>query len=473
MGNELLPIFAGMKTKNFLILLIIALIFSAHLASCGEDRRLEYAEQTKTDEWIDDTMRVYYYWYDEMPRSSKLNYFAPPFEFFATLLSSKDGKNNTPYSTIDSLKTSTRSISDTENSYGFQFALASSANSSNQYYAQILYVVPGSPASDINLKRGDWILKVDGEAITANNYGKLLSGSARTLHIGHYDAESNQLMANTDNPVSIAASRTVDDNPVHYYNTYTKGDRKIGYLVYNHFTAGATEGSQEYNTSLRTVSSYFASQQVTDFILDLRYNNGGLLSCAQLLCTLLAPSGSLGKELGYLQYNDRFNPRTVSFSLDNNLIQGGSNLNLSKLYVLTTGQTASSSEVIINCLKPYMDVVVIGQTTEGKNVGSISFSNQELQIKISPIVCQLFNSKGESSYAGGFSPDYTVNESSNLSLFLPFGEEKEALLSVALGLIEGYNNTESVSASATRSATIRTTLFNSIDRRATGAVRIR
>lgn len=473
MRNKLLPIFAGMKAKNLLILLIIAVIFSIHFSSCGEDRRQEYAQQTRTDEWIDDTMRVYYYWYDEIPRSSKLNYFAPPFEFFATLLSKKDGKNNVPYSTIDSLKSTTRSISDTENSYGFQFALARSANSSSEYYAQVLYVVPGSPAADINLKRGDWILKINDEAITSSNYTKLLSGSAQQLHIGYYDTENNMLVANTTNPVSIAASRTVDDNPVHYYNVLTKGERKVGYMVYNHFTAGATKGSQEYNAAMRTAFNYFAAQQVTDFVLDLRYNNGGLLSCAQLLCTLLAPSTSLGKELGYLQYNERFNPRTLSFTLDADLIQGGSNLNLSTLYVLTSGQTASSSEVVINCLKPYMNVVLIGQTTEGKNVGSVSFSNQELQIEINPIVCQLFNSKGESSYVNGFTPDYPVSESSNLALFLPFGDEKEALLSVALGLIEGNQSAVDASTTSTRAASDQTGLFNSISRRATGAVRIR
>ncbi|MCO7114117.1 S41 family peptidase [Bacteroides uniformis] len=95
-----------------------------------------------------------------------------------------------------------------------------------------------------------------------------------------------------------------------------RGSKKIGYLVYNHFSSGPTDNSNEYDNDLRSAFQYFASQQVNEFILDLRYNNGGLLSCAELLCTMLAPSSALGQELGYLEFNNRFNPQIVPFTLE-------------------------------------------------------------------------------------------------------------------------------------------------------------
>lgn len=142
----------------------------------------------------------------------------------------------------------------------------------------------------------------------------------------------------------------------------------------------------------------FRTQQVNEFILDLRYNNGGLLSCAELLCTMLAPSSALGQELGYLEFNNRFNPQIVPFTLNSGLIGNGANLNLNTLYVLTSSQTASASEMVINCLAPYMDVVIIGGTTVGKNVGSRNFSSPELMITMNPIVCKIYNSEGKSDY---------------------------------------------------------------------------
>ena len=139
-----------------------------------------------------------------------------------------------------------------------------------------------------------------------------------------------------------------------------------------------------------------------------------------MLCTMLAPSSALGQELGYLEFNNRFNPQIVPFTLNSGLIGNGANLNLNTLYVLTSSQTASASEMVINCLAPYMDVVIIGGTTVGKNVGSRNFSSPELMITMNPIVCKIYNSEGKSDYESGFQPAYSgyvVNEMSDMSRF--------------------------------------------------------
>lgn len=340
-----------MKARNILIFILGMLILPLYMTSCGEDRWAAYAGQTQTDRWIDDTMRVWYYWDEDMPGSKYLNYFQEPFTFYASLLSKNDGKGNSHYSTIDSLVNVTRSIPYTDYSYGFQFTTNRVENNDTALYAHVLYVASGSPASAIRLERGDWIMEMNGEPITSKNYEKLYGDNSMELTVGYYDAVNDTIVAYKE-PRHIAAARTINDNPVYYKNVYTRGSKRIGYLVYNHFSSGTTDNSNEYNDDLRNASQYFASQQVNEFILDLRYNNGGLLSCAELMCALLAPANQLGQELGFLEFNSRFTPRQVPFTLDAGLIQGGANLNLNTLYVLTTSQTASASEMVINCLNP-------------------------------------------------------------------------------------------------------------------------
>jgi C-terminal processing protease CtpA/Prc len=210
-------------------------------------------------------------------------------------------------------------------------------------------------------------------------------------------------------------------------------------LVYNHFTAGKTNEDQTYDDHLRNVSREFKNEGVNEFILDLRYNNGGLLSSAELLCAILAPESALGKILGYMEYNDKYSPRIYNITLNADILRKGANLNLSTLYVLTSQASASASELIINCLSPYMKVVLIGTQTEGKNVGSTSYTNDEFNWELHPIVCKIYNSENKSDYVNGFTPHYEIDESSATSIyrFLEFGNPDELLLNKALQLISG------------------------------------
>lgn len=458
-----------MKAKYVLICMAVLTILPAVVCSCGVDRWAAYAERTKTDRWIDDTMRTWYYWYRDMPDENHVNYFVPPFEFFESVLSPKDGKGGYAYSTIDSLETGTRSIPYTDYSYGFQFTTNRVESNDTALYAHILYVAKGSPADEAGLQRGDWIMEMDGEVITQDNYAALLGSRSMQLTVGYYDAANDTVIA-YEEPMPIAQARAVNDNPVHHLSVFDMGNGKpIGYLVYNHFTPGMTDGGQEYDNALREAFRQFAAYSMDDFILDLRYNNGGSLSSAQLLCAMLAPASALGQELGYLEFNDRFAERKQPFSLNQELIGQGANLNLSHLYVLTSDQTASASEMVINCLMPYMDVTLIGARTEGKNVGSTTFTNQELGIEMHPIVCTIYNAKGQSDYENGFQPNLTVYENTDLSRFLPFGNPNEALLNAALGLI--YNNSAAPQAE-TKSRMKVSVTSNSIARRATSSVDI-
>lgn len=452
-----------MKARNLLIVLAGLLVMPLYFGGCAVDRWEAYAGQTRTDRWIDDTMRVWYYWKQDIPHTNDLNYFSPPFEFFASVLSEQDGKDGQPFSTIDSLDApATRGIPSTDYGYGFQYTTNHVEDNDTALYARLLYVSPDSPAGEAGLERGDWILEMDGEPITENNYSRLNGGEGITLTVGYYDAAQDTILAYAE-PQTLAPARTFYDNPVHYRNVYVSGSKRVGYLVYNHFTGGLTENGTEYDDDLREAFSYFATEQVNEFVLDLRYNNGGQLSCASLLCAMLAPSSALGQTLAYLEFNESIGEQEMVF--DESLIQGGANLNLSRLYVLTSTETASASEMLINCLKPYMEVVLVGGTTVGKNVASRAFVNEELMLEMRPIVCKLYNADRESEYAEGFTADVSVDENGDMARFLPFGNPDELMLYTALNLINGTQSETQQAAAQT--VTVK---YNSVARKASQAV---
>ena len=452
-----------MKARNLLIVLTGLLVMPLYFGGCAVDRWEAYAGRTQTDRWIDDTMRVWYYWKQDIPHTNDLNYFSPPFEFFASVLSEQDGKDGQPFSTIDSLDApATRGVPSTDYGYGFQYTTNHVEDNDTALYARLLYVSPDSPAGEAGLERGDWILEMDGEPITENNYSRLNGGEGITLTVGYYDAAQDTILAYAE-PQTLAPARTFYDNPVHYRNVYVSGSKRVGYLVYNHFTGGLTENGTEYDDDLREAFSYFATEQVNEFVLDLRYNNGGQLSCASLLCAMLAPSSALGQTLAYLEFNESIGEQEMVFN--ESLIQGGANLNLSRLYVLTSTETASASEMLINCLKPYMEVVLVGGTTVGKNVASRAFVNEELMLEMRPIVCKLYNADRESEYAEGFTADVSVDENGDMARFLPFGNPDELMLYTALNLINGTQS--GTQQAAAQTVTVK---YNSVARKASQAV---
>ena len=170
---------------------------------------------------------------------------------------------------------------------------------------------------------------------------------------------------------------------------------------------------------------------------------------------MIAPATAIGQVMGYTRYNNVIGSQPREMLFDADAIGSGANLDLKRLHVLTGSYTASASELVINCLKPYMEVVLIGTKTIGKNVGSLTFTNHELQIEMHPIVCKVFNSEDKSDYENGFTPDYQLSDLSSYDTFLPFGNIKENMLNKALEVITTPTETTT---RTTRTTTARTTI---------------
>jgi C-terminal processing protease CtpA/Prc len=207
-----------------------------------------------------------------------------------------------------------------------------------------------------------------------------------------------------------------------------------------------------YDTKLNDAFGYLKSEGITDLVLDLRYNGGGSVSTATYLASMITGQFN-GKVFAKQEWNTKANkyfestnPNGLRNFFTNKIGTTPINsLNMTKVYILTTGGTASASELVINGLKPYISVIQIGTTTEGKNVGSITLYdsptfgrtnvNKNHKYAMQPIVFKIVNSEGFGDYFSGLVPTHTLAET--ISTYGVLGNENEPLLKAAIGKITG------------------------------------
>ncbi|MDD3039236.1 S41 family peptidase [Bacteroides sp.] len=429
-----------MMTNLRKIFLIPALIitFISGFVSCGVDRWPEYAHQTALDSWMYNIMQQNYLWYQSMPSYNNVNLFLDPASFLSKVKTNYDS-----YSFVDSIMETPLPT------YGFDYSLVRSQDIDTAYNALITYVIPGSPAEKAGLQRGNWIMKVDTSYISKKYEVQLLQGTrARDLVMGVWKEVIPEVEEGEEQPdpiykvvpnditLKMGAAQIVEDNPFHKSEILDLSTGKVGYLMYNSFTAGTKDDSEKYNNELRKWSAELAQQNINKVILDLRYNAGGTLDCVQLLSTMFVPSYYLDQNMTFLEYNDKNIDKDATLTFDQQLLKSGKNLDLNTLIVLISGETAGAPEMLMNNLNGKIQkVIAIGASTKGQNVATEKFINEEFLWAINPVVCTVYNS--DHVTYGKFEPNYSVSSSTDYSTFLPFGDPKETLLSIAIGVLEG------------------------------------
>lgn len=440
------------KLRKIILIPALSIVFISGFFSCGVDRWPEYAHQTALDTWMYDIMQQNYLWYQDLPSYDNVNLFLDPASFLSKVKSKSDS-----YSFVDSVMETPLPT------YGFDYSLVRSADIDTAYNALITYVIPGSPAEAAGLVRGDWIMKVDTSYISKKYETQLLQGTkARDLVMGVWkevpvEPEEGEVgeeettvykVVPNDKTLKLPAARAVEDNPVHKTEILTVKENnsniKVGYLMYNSFTAGTKADPEKYNDELRQISQEFKTAGVKYVILDLRYNAGGSLDCVQLLGTILTSNARLNEPMAYLEYNDKNRDKDATINFDPTILGSGTNLDLPGLFVITSGTTAGAPEMLIGSLflKDSYPVVSIGSATKGQNVATEQFVNEEFLWSVNPVVCTVYNSKHDEN--GSFVPnadlkisETTIDGITNYSEFLPFGDPNERLLKVAIGVIEG------------------------------------
>lgn len=425
--------------KNIHTLLIsgcIALI--GLLSSCGEDRSGEYYALIKTKTWMYNIMQDNYLFYEDIPSEEKLDFFKKPAEFLASAASPKDKKDGYLFSHVDSVFSRTTS---TYPCFGFEAVLVRTIGGTNAL--RVLYTEPDSPAEEAGLKRGDWIIAIDNQKISSSDYSTYINRPTKAYEftLANYnpypdevdDPEFNYVEFDTLGVIQMPSPRYVEEQDILKTAIISSGTRKAFYMLYNEFG--------QNTVPLQELFSQLNGQQFDDIILDLRYNPGGYVSTSQVLGTALAPASAMGQPFLHMTYNDKIN-KTETLVFDASLLPGGINLSYQNLYIVTSENTASASEIIINCLKPYMEgrLFQVGTATYGKNVAQQQFTSEEAPgIELWLTTTYLSNSNGFYEYYDkGLQPDFTIEENYATELG-DLGTENDSLLQPILYKMKNGN----------------------------------
>lgn len=329
------------------------------------------------------------------------------------------------------------------------------------YLAYVRYVVPNSDAERLGLQRGDVILSINGQQLTRTNAQQLLQKTP-IISFATYRFVNDKFEP-TGKTYTLRQEQT-PENPVLIHKVFNKGGKKMAYLMYNAFVA-------DFDEALNNAFADFKAQGVTDLILDLRYNGGGSVDSATYLASMITGQFN-GQVFAVEKWNSKLQPfrgNTREY-FTSNMVKGSrqvaiNSLRLNKVYVITSDGTASASELVINGLKAYIDVVQIGETTMGKNQGSVTvydFTDKQRKVKnpkhkwaMQPLVMKIENAKGIGDYVNGLEPNIQISEIVNHLGVL--GDETEPLLARTLQEITG-----NVAGRASRSASKETFYFEKL-----------
>lgn len=320
--------------------------------------------------------------------------------------------------------------------YGFFIKAASIDKEQplDSIYWFVEYAYDQSTAGQAGVQRGWYINKIDGTPI---GYDQSSVNVLNNVFFGTTTSANFEFKKPDGATASINLSKTnFTANSVLYRTVINTGTNKVGYLVFNQFFG------QPSRNELAQAFNYFQSQGINDLVVDLRYNPGGSVETEDTLSNFIAPSGANNQ----VMYRYVFNPTlqnnqhqlirkklgygNIFGTADNTVMfEKAGGLNLTRVFFIVTGSTASASELLINNLKPYMDVKLVGDTTYGKPVGF--FPIPIFNYDIYPISFKTVNSAGNADYYTGFAPDKLTPDGVNKG----WGDVTEPSLAAALQYI--------------------------------------
>lgn len=328
---------------------------------------------------------------------------------------------------------------------------------------RVKYVYPGSPADVKGMKRGYQITAINGRSGSGLTYDGGAGGSGTNVNflINAYSNSSNitlTLRKPDGNSFDVSlATGTYTVNPVLASKVVTVGAKKVGYIVFNTFTS-----KNNAKPKLDAAFSTFATQGITDLVVDLRYNGGGYVETAEYLSDLIAPAGTTGQTMfsyyftqqmvdhkatilqnqkrkdtdgsiySYFDFDYTVAGNTIKFSKDG----VPTTLALSHVFFIVSGSTASASELTINNLLPVMNVQLIGTTSYGKPVGFFDIDINKYQMYIPQFETK--NQAGNGGYYAGMlpgSPKYPGKNASD-DVSKDFGDQTEGLFAYALNYVD-------------------------------------
>ncbi|WP_316792777.1 S41 family peptidase [Pedobacter frigoris] len=266
---------------------------------------------------------------------------------------------------------------------------------------------------------------------------KVNPATGKPYELGEYTGQPkySYLQVNTINNKRLSTKEPMNATPkADVAAVFDLGIAKVGYVYLQSFPK-----LDDCKSNLEVIFKQVAAQNPSHLIVDLRNNGGGYVETAEYLANLIVPADLNGKIMYTEQYNslmqlgktpilynqpilnslDRplivngkiITKGHIDYSLDKNTYRfskKGSLQTIKYVYFIVSGKTASASEMLINVIKPYLNVKIVGSKTYGKPVGFISISIKDITMYLSGFLIK--NAVGSSDYFQGFPVDINVQE---------------------------------------------------------------
>jgi carboxyl-terminal processing protease len=343
---------------------------------------------TSQNLWVRDQLNTFYYWNRFLPANVNPSTFNSPEEYLDRV---RYRPIDNSYSYITTAAANDAFFSDSQFiGYGFRHETTNTD-------IRVLQVYDDSPAAEAGLSRGDRITHVNGQSIeqlvaagtVGSAFGASDVGVVSTIDFQKLSGERRQ---------ARMTKRLVTIPTVSHTRVVEVDGRRIGYLVFANFVQPSTAALNDAFAAMKAAN-------VTELVLDLRYNGGGLVDVAVHLASLIGGSRTSGQVMLNYVHNDVIGPQ---FNKTTRFTSPEQALNLQRLFVVTTGASASASELIINSLRPYMPVILIGDTTYGKPVGQ--YGLRFCEKILAPVAFSIKNANDEGDFFDGIAPTCTAGD---------------------------------------------------------------
>lgn len=348
------------------------------------DSASEQCTVNERNKWIYDLMHDTYLWYEQTPDLDYTSYSNP-----TTLLRDLRYEIYDRFSYIVDEQDYVASQQGLTTAFGFRFGVKD-----NRYLVH--YVEPGSPTDEAGIKRGDEFLEIGGLDITTisnEKFNELLDTSngpnTQVFKVVERDSQQTKIIEMTSTQFTVQTVFRTESRSIAGIQT--------GYLGFSRFLRTS---SDELNDAFESLKN----DNIQELVLDLRYNGGGLIYVASQLASLIGGDNTQGETFATLNFNDRYSDNNLTYDFTNT----ENSLDLQRVFVITTGNSCSSSEMVINGLKPFVDVVVIGDNSCGKPIGMSPGTNCEKTLFA--INFESRNALGEGEFYDGFTPDCAVGD---------------------------------------------------------------
>lgn len=428
------------------------------LGGCGQDRTPEYEALTQHTHWMYDVLKDTYLWNNDMVEPEWKSYFGSSQDFLASLVRKAHSADKWSYCTVDTLLSDPfeKGLLCYHDTYGMDAVVVTDpTGTTSRQFIRVMTVLKNSPADNSGLMRGDYISAIDGAKVSSSSLASLKNGRSRKLTIHHVKVDQeNQMIVLKDTVEKLLFQSMRFVMPPYSEPELIPVAQNMGagYMMCNSLDEKGIRPTQSdvqfydsvsYRNILDAKMQSLSAAGVNEMIIDFRFCNTGSIDMATRLASYLVRSDYLGTECAKTEWNSLNEARNKTFVFDASMT--AYNLNLNRVYFITSGYTRGAAEWVIKMLQDAMgedNVIVIGDKTAGQ-MQMTSVVGHRYETLLCPVVAYVNHASGD-HMEGGISPLVQVDDKYIVDLY-EYGDWSEASLNTCLLHMLGLLPSEDVS----------------------------